>query len=143
MRIPGWQRSLNEYVIEAQERYKRDGFAYGSFDCVHFAADWVLKLTGTDHLAAYRGQYATAEEGAEKLAELDGGSLRQALVNRFGEPVHPIKAMRGDIAYAQFGGQECCGILFTSGARMVALFLAEGGFALHRAQDVEHAFRVE
>lgn len=142
MRVDGWQRALNAYLLEAQEKYKREGFSYAGLHCVTFCADWVQVLTGTDPLADYRGQYSTEEE-ARALLESRDGSLLQALTNRFGEPVHPMKAQRGDIAYARFGEQECCGILFTSGSRMVALFLGEGGFALHRAKDVQNAFRVQ
>lgn len=142
-RIDGWQRALNAYVIDAQERYKRDGFSYAGMHCVTFCADWVQVLTGNDPLAAYRGQYTTAEGAAAKLAELDGGSLLQALENRFGEPVHPTQAQRGDIAYMRLDDRECCGIFFTSGARMQALFLGEGGFTLRRARDTGFAFRVE
>ena len=138
MRIDGWQRALNAHILEAQERYRASGFRYGAFDCVHFAADWVLRLTGEDPLAAYRGRYATRIDGEALLAELDG-TLLDALRKRFGEPLHPSHAMRGDIAYLDGVG---CGIYFTSGARMAALFLGDGGFVLHRARDTTHAFAV-
>lgn len=142
MRVAGWARKLNEHILAWQERYQREGFAWGATDCVHFAGDWVRTLTGQDPLEQYRGRYSTEEEARALLAELDG-SLYDALVKRFGEPVHPMKAQRGDLAYMAIGELECCGILFTSGARMVALFLGEGGFAMHRARDMLHAFRVE
>jgi hypothetical protein len=143
VRVQGWQRLLNQYVIDAQERYKCDGFSYAGMHCVTFCADWVQALTGSDPLAAYRGQYTTAEGAATKLAELDGGSLLQALKNRFGEPSHPTHAQRGDVAYARLEDGECCGIYFTTGARMHALFLGERGFTLRRARDTDFAFRVE
>ena len=50
---------LNEYLIEAEDRYRRTGFAWGRDDCVHFAGDWVLKLTGEDPIEEYRGKYST------------------------------------------------------------------------------------
>lgn len=138
MRVQGWQRTLNEYILNAQDRYRAAGFQYGAFDCVHFAADWVFRLTGDDHLAAYRGRYSTQAEGEALLAEIDG-TLLEALKKRFGAPIHPAHAQRGDIAYLDGVG---CGIYFTSGARMAALFLGDGGFVMHRARDTTHAFAV-
>lgn len=139
MRINGWQRALNVYILDAQERYKREGFKHGAFDCVHFAADWVARVTGEDPLAAYRGRYATQEQGEALLLELDG-TLVDALTKRFGQPIHPAHAQRGDIAYKAGVG---CGIYFTSGARMVALFLGDGGFVDIRARATDHAFSVK
>jgi hypothetical protein len=139
MRKPGWPRLLNEFLIAAQDRYRRVGFTWGREDCIHFAGDWVQRLTGDDPIADYRGRYSTAAEAFALLAELDG-TLYDALVKRFGDPVHPAKAMRGDLAYI---APDKCGIMFTSGARMMGLFLGEGGFVLHRARDIDHAFRVE
>lgn len=138
MRIDGWPRALNEYIVGAQEQFKAQGFAYGAFDCVHFAAGWVERLTGVDPLAAYRGRYDSKESGEVLLAELDG-TLLQALEQRFGPPLHPAHAMRGDVAYLDGVG---CGIYFTSGTRMLALFLGDGGFVMHRASETTHAFAV-
>lgn len=135
----GRQRQLNEYIIEAQERYKRDGFAWGVFDCVAFAGDWARLVLGTDPLEAYRGRYQSTAEAFALLSKIDG-TLLDALSRRFGEPIHPSQAHRGDIAYRI--ADSACGIYFTSGARMQALFLGEGGFVLQRARDTDHAFRV-
>lgn len=138
MRVIGWQRALNVFLLEWQERYKQTGFVPGATDCAHFAGDWVLRLTGVDPLADYRGRYVTREAGEAMLAELDG-SLLAALEKRFGAPIASAKAHRGDLAYKHDVG---IGIYFTSGARMVALFLGEGGFVMHRAADTDHAFAV-
>jgi cell wall-associated NlpC family hydrolase len=138
MRVAGWQRRLNEFVIATEQRYKAVGFKPGEFDCVHFVADWVQVLTGTDPLGDYRGAYTSIEQG---LALIREGGLRQALEARFGAPVEPSKAMRGDVAFCE--SLQMCGIYFTSGARMCALFLGEGGFTLRRARDTDFAFRVD
>jgi hypothetical protein len=138
MRKPGWQRALNEFLIRWERVYKERGLVPGETDCAHFAGDWVLELTGADPLTGYRGAYATKEAGDALLVEIDG-SLLQALEKRFGAPVHPSKALRGDIAFKADVG---IGIYFTSGARMFALFLGEGGFIMHRAADTDHAFAV-
>lgn len=131
---------LNQYIIEAQERYKRNGFQWGRFDCVHFAGNWAKRQTGVDPLEGYRGAYKTQAAAAALLKDRDG-TLYRALRHRFGNPVHPAFAQRGDIAYRK--AEKACGIYFTSGARTMALFLSEGGFALIRARDTDWAFRVD
>lgn len=138
MRIQGWPRLLAEYLIACEDRYKAEGFSWGRFDCVHFVADWVQRCTGEDPLAEYREKYSTEEEAAA-LLEAEGG-MYQALVSRFGEPVHPSQAQRGDIAYVE--SINALGIFFNVGAKTQALLLGEGGFALHAARQVTHAFRV-
>jgi hypothetical protein len=139
VRIEGWQRRLNVYIIAAQQEYKEQGFGYGTFDCVHFVGNWVTELTGVDPIADYRGQYTTEAEAKSLLEQLDG-TLYQALQKRFGDPVHPAKAQRGDIAYRE--SEKMCGIFFTAGARMEALFLVDGGFARYRVRNIDHAFMV-
>lgn len=139
MRVPGWQRKLNDYMYEAQARYQRDGLVWGSLDCAHFIGDWCEILTGTDPLDGYRGAYSNEEEAFALLRSRDR-SLYQALRSRFGNPVHPAKAQRGDIAYRK--DDRALGIFFTSGPRMMAIFLADGGFTLHRLQDIDYAFTV-
>lgn len=138
MRVQGWQRLLADYILECEERYKAEGFAWGRFDCVHFVGDWVQRCTGEDPISEYRDGYSTKEE-ADALLETEGG-LYQALVKRFGEPVHPAKAHRGDIAYVE--DISALGIFVSVGAKTHAIFLGEGGFAMHAAKHVTHAFRV-
>lgn len=139
MRPANWPRLLNEYIVQAQARYREIGFKPGEFDCCTFAAGWVRLMTGVDHLAEYRGKYSTETEGRALIESVDG-SLLEALTKRLGEPVHPSMAQRGDIALRVNDG--ACGIYFTSGVRMLAVFLGEGGFVLHRIKDTDHAFRV-
>jgi hypothetical protein len=139
MRIEGWQRQLNLYLLESQRKYSEEGFKWGEFDCFHFVADWVLLITGIDHLAEYRGTYSTEEQAFSILKEKEG-SVYDALQKRFGDPVHPGKAMRGDIAYRK--DENSLGIYLTSGARMAALFLGKRGFTIPKAKDTDHAFRV-
>lgn len=136
-RMQGWPRLLNQYIVDAQERYKQTGLVWGAFDCCTFVSDWVQIATGVDPMADYRGTYATRDAGFAKLAAVDG-SLRAALGARVGSEVPIAFGARGDIALLGDG----CGILFTSGARTAALFLGDGGFTMYRAEDCEVAFRV-
>lgn len=137
MRVEGWPRRLNEYIASLNP--PANGVEYGRLDCCTFVADWVLILTGEDPMAEYRGRYATEAEAFALLTEIDG-TLYRALRKRFGNPVHPLKAQRGDIAYRK--DDQAVGIFFTSGGRTHALFLTKGGFALHRARDIDHCFQV-
>jgi hypothetical protein len=139
MRRADWAPALNAYLIESQERYLRNGFEWGRFDCVHWGGNWHQIATGVDPLTDIRGLYRTREE-AFALLEQRYGTFEAALAAKLGEPVHPSKAARGDLAYCR--SIQACGIYFTSAARKVALFLGEGGFVLHRARETDLAFRV-
>jgi hypothetical protein len=108
-------------------------------NCATFAGEWVLRVTGTDPLEGYRGRAETEAEAMVLLSDLDR-TLYEALRKRFGDPLHPARAQRGDIAYRK--AERACGIYLTSGARMLALFLTDGGFAMHRARETDWAFRV-
>lgn len=105
-------------------------------NCVTFVCDWVNDVSGVDPIAIYRGTVETKEQAMAQL----GGDLLTSLIEVFGPSIHPVKAQRGDIVYRS--AEDACGILFTSGARMNALFLGEGGFTMHRATNCDHAFRV-
>jgi hypothetical protein len=137
MRVVGWPRLLNNYVAQVSRRASKEPFKFGTFDCVHLAADWVHLCTGVDPLADYRGKYGTKEEAQQ----LVGDGLLQRLTEKLGEPIHPSHGQRGDIALRVADGS--CGILFTSGARMRGLFLSESsGLVMHRLQDIDYVFRV-
>lgn len=101
-------------------------------NCVTFVAGWIERLTGEDPIADLRG---AIDDGRGRVEE-----LRAGLEARLGEPVHPSRAQRGDVAYCERLG--ACGIYFTSGPRMVALLLGDGGFSLYRARETDLAFRV-
>lgn len=83
---------------EAYARFLADAattpFAWGSWDCVTFAAAAVHALTGVDHLsglAAWNGPL----EAARLLRDL--GGLRAAVTSRLGEPFLPGLACAGDV----------------------------------------------
>ena len=129
---------LSEYIVSAQEKYKLVGYKPGEFDCAVFASGWAKKLTGVDYYADYRGKYSTDDEARALIAQQ--GGFKAALTAKLGEPIHPAMAQRGDIAFRE--SDEACGIYFTSGARMLAIFLSSGGFVLHRISETSHAFRL-
>lgn len=133
MRITGWQNELNRYITEVQDRYRLVGYIPGEFDCCTFAADWILRLTGEDPLADYRDQYKTEAEAFELVAAREG-SLKEALIARFGDPIHPSHALRGDLAFIE--SMTMCGIVFTVGGKSRVLFIGEGGFSVRRDREV-------
>lgn len=75
--------------------HMRTPFAWGAHDCVTFAADAVMALTGEDPLKRFRGRWTSAQ-GAARLLERLGG-LEKA-VDAVLSPVAPALAQRGDVA---------------------------------------------
>lgn len=134
----GWPRQLNEYLQRAEVIYKRDGFRFGKFDCCVFVSDWVKLATGADPLAGLRGTYSD-EAQADSL--LSAQSLQGRLRSTFGEPIHPAKAHRGDIAYVSFG-RGALGIFLTVGVKMQAVILGEQGLVLAPYKRIEQAYKV-
>ncbi len=135
-----WPRQLNLYLAEAQHRYAKTGLKWGEFDCCTFAFDWVLRCTGEDPMADYRGAYKTKKEALEVLRDKGGGTLLSACKQYFGKPVKGPSGHRGDVAYLK--SEKACGIFVTRGSLMAAVFLGEGGLVSAKAHDAAWAFRV-
>lgn len=98
-RIQDWPTSFAAFL----SRKSREPFAWGTNDCVMFAADAVLAITGDDPCAKFRGKYKTAK-GAATLMRKHGGlsSAVHAAVDALGfQKVSPFFAQRGDIALAE------------------------------------------
>lgn len=83
---------LAEFLRENRTR----GFSWGTWDCAQFCAEWVKRLTGIDHRAAF-GAYQD-ESAASEVLSAHGGLT--ALVSAVFEEVHPSKARRGDLVLA-------------------------------------------
>lgn len=90
MRAEDWP----ERLADCLEAARRKPFAWGKHDCVLFAADVVLAITGTDPAAGARGQYHDAA-GARRW--LGSRTLADALVEVLGDPIRPAFAQRGDL----------------------------------------------
>lgn len=98
-------------------------FAWGTHDCMLFAADWVRELHGIDPAAPWRGTYGSADE-AKTIVDNAGGMapLIHAAVTPLGwQGVGG--AARGDIALVRsptrFGQQL-----------VASVFVGHGKFAL-------------
>ena len=70
-------------------------FAWGTNDCVTYAADAVRAITGDDPLADLRGSWST-ELGARRAVTRAGG-MPAALDSRFTRLPNVLCAQRGDI----------------------------------------------
>lgn len=121
-RFPDWPERLAALWAERAEM----PFAWGAQDCVSFAADAALALTGIDPLAEFRGRYED-EESAYKLVG-EGGlqAFVSQLMAQFGAQECPVEfAQRGDWAMVLVGNNLVTGVVvgetvMAPGARRLA-----------------------
>jgi len=98
-RHPDWTKRLSALVVERLHL----PFAWGPNDCVTFAADAVLAMTGEDAIAAWRGQWSTARQAYRLLQPLGGIGCAASSV---GLPeVLPRFAQRGDVVLLRPSGR--------------------------------------
>lgn len=125
MRLEGWELRLAALLSEARNR----PFEWGAHDCMLFAADAVVALTGRDPAAEYRGAYDSAL-GASRIADPFGGyaGLIDHCLAGIGSRLGNMKfAQRGDIALIGTGNGPAAGVVI--GSRVAAP--VETGWALH------------
>ena len=95
-RYDDWPERLNAYL----EKVGRRPFKWGTHDCCTFAAGAVKAMTGRNHMAEFRGTYRSEAEAAEALKAIGKGSLYATIRSKFGNPVKPALAKRGDLMMA-------------------------------------------
>ena len=78
------------------EQHRARVFAWGSWDCCHFAAGSVEAMTGVDPMPEFRGKYRTAAGAARALKRHGAGTLSGTLDRKF-TAVPAALARRGDI----------------------------------------------
>lgn len=139
-RIEGWQRALNEHLVASQRAYAERGLVWGSFDCCTFAFDWVLKMTGVDPMADYRGQYSSEAEALQRLRDTGHGTLEGALKAVFGDPVAPALTQRGDLVFRK--AEKAVGVVITQGVRQAGIFLGEQGLATVPIGQCDQGYRI-
>lgn len=94
-RLAGWQTELTRFLEERRDM----PFAWGENDCALHVADWVLRMTGEDPGADYRGRYRSAAGAARVMRRIAGGGVVAVATRAFGPPAaSPFLARRGDIA---------------------------------------------
>lgn len=95
-----WQLAFATCVAENQDR----PFIWGEHDCVLWAANAVLSITGFDAAEGFRDRYSTALGAAKLLKEFGGmEALVTAKLER--EPTPPAFANVGDILMVMQEGQ--------------------------------------
>lgn len=107
-RLPDWPERLAGFFADRQDQ----PFGWGTQDCVSFASDAAMALTGHDPLVAYRGQYATEDEAAAIIGDGDLKRFVAQLMAEFGASECPVVfAQRGDWAMVQIGNQLVTGVV--------------------------------
>ncbi|MGO4127803.1 hypothetical protein AB4Z01_25640 [Inquilinus sp. YAF38] len=113
-------------------------FVLGRMDCSLWAADWVLRQTGVDLAASWRGTYGTEREYM-RLLLAEGGLVRVAAtaMTRLGaRRVAPADARAGDV-----------GIIVTERGPALAIrgqlaWMAKTGDQLSTTPDASFAWRI-
>lgn len=100
-----WQLAFEQTVRE----HKDKAFIWGEHDCVLWAANTVLAITGFDPASNFRGEYSTAL-GAAKILKEHGGmeALVTGVLER--DPVAPAFANVGDVLMVLQEGQPMLAI---------------------------------
>lgn len=142
-RRPGWQGDLGVYLQQCEAR----AFAWGEFDCALFAADWVLRLTGFDAAAEYRGRYRTAGGAARRLKAVTGGGLAEAATQALGEQLaSPAMARRGDVVLLQAetpeGEAHALGVVDETGMAIAVPTAAGAGITRYPVERAVTAWAV-
>jgi hypothetical protein len=89
MRREDWPAALARYI----DAHRDTPFGWGAFDCVRFAAGWVLEATGVDPVVDL--QWTDMRSALTVLEQL--GGLRVAVEDRLGSPISAAIAWRGDV----------------------------------------------
>lgn len=86
-------------------------FRWGAHDCVTFAADCVLAMTGFDPLSDYRGDYDSEIGAGRILLERGHETLADAITEQLGAPLENVRMMgRGDVALVEHDGTRAAGV---------------------------------
>lgn len=97
-----WPARLARYV----DAHRDMPFAWGSFDCVRFAAGWVREATGSDPV---EGLDWADERSALRVLESLGG-LQAAVETRFGAAISCALAWRGDLVLHEMSRRPGLGV---------------------------------
>lgn len=134
MRIENWDIALGKYILECAPK----AFEYGVCDCVIFASDAVLLMTGIDPMLEGRGQYSNMRDGA-MLIKKHRGSY-EGIMDFYFERIENIrKTQRGDIVLKQTDEGPAYGVCWNG----KGYFKKDRGYTMHHLSDCEIAWRVE
>ncbi len=101
-RLDDWDLRLNELVADRGN----SPFSWGANDCILFACDCILAITGTDLAAEFRGKYRTRLQAARILKDFGGlERLADSFAAKHEIPrlEFPALAQRGDVGLVESG----------------------------------------
>lgn len=134
-KVIGWEGRLTAYIRQCS----RASFRPGELDCAMFFAGGVEAMTGVDHVAEWRGNYATIDEGLTALNALGFADHVAFVSSKLPELSSPLAAQRGDCAVlTDDNGFPALGIV--QGENIYHMTLS--GLALRPLTDATRAFRV-
>jgi hypothetical protein len=130
MRKDGWETAFFAEIEAAQNR----ALGWGEFDCVTWAGNMTLALTGFDPIAEFRGRYRS-KAGAYRLIRETAGTLAEC-VDRKLQRISVSRAGRGDVVLIDNALGVCAGVQ--------SLFVTENhGLQGLPTLNCEAAWRVE
>lgn len=100
MRLDGWERRLDDYLLSIGP------FEWGKRDCCMFVVGAVKAITGIDHSEKYN--YHSAIEANKVLHE--NGGIEAIATSHFGKPKATLFCRRGDIVSLESGNGIALGI---------------------------------
>lgn len=115
-----WEIALDGFFEQRREMR----FEWGRNDCVLFACDAILVMTGEDLARGFRDTYATAKSAKRMLYELgasDVGELADIWADRLDLRVLPPSfAQRGDVVLLDRDLGESLGVMALNGLGIMA-----------------------
>lgn len=111
-----WTGLLAEYLADKAKK----PFIWGENDCIIFAGEAILAMTGVDIGTKHKHQYANSDEAREYLGEHFDGNGDNVFIPYLGKSMNNYrKAGRGDIAkIAVLGEGFAYGVVDCSGERI-------------------------
>lgn len=107
-RAPDWPERLAELV----EQRRHAPFAWGTNDCITWASDVTLAITGRDPWAAHRGTYSTEAEADRIVGSAGLEALVERLMRDAGAREIPVAmAQRGDWVIVGIGNMPLVGVV--------------------------------
>lgn len=126
---------LDDYLCRARLR----SFDWATFNCCHFAAQWVHEETG--HPVTLEIPAVTCKVEADLAAERVGGSLQGAVTAALGqEPKPATLAQIGDLVLLQEEGVTAVGICT---GRYAAFLALESGARFLPMRHAQFAWTIE